>query len=513
MPSSDRSASDHSPSLSSARRALVVGAGLGGALMAGLLARRGWRVSVFERRPDPRLHGFAGGRSINLALSARGIAGLERLGVADRVLADVIPMRGRMMHAVDGSLTFQPYSKERDRAINSVSRSGLNLVLLESLADRPGVELRFSHRALDVDLDRPAVRFLDEDADAEIEAQADLVIGADGAFSAIRQRMQKQPRFDYSQSYLEHGYRELSIPPTSEGEFALDPHALHIWPRGGFMMIALPNPDRSFTCTLFWPFADAKVSFEAVRTPKEIRTTFAREFPDAMPLMPDLVEEYQRNPVGSMVTIRCGPWTHAGRVALIGDAAHAIVPFYGQGMNAAFEDGVVLDECLERHGDADLGAALADYDARRKANADAIADMALTNFIEMRDRVASKRFLLRKKFEKLLHRLLPAWYVPLYDMVSFSTIPYAEARARARRQHRIVALGLGLGFAAAAVAAITIAIALAATGTGVDRGSGSGGGGDGDAAQRAPTTQDAGAGAAADASASSRAEQGVSRIP
>lgn len=419
------------------RHVVVAGAGLGGALVACELAAMGYRVSVYERRPDPRAAGFIGGRSINLALSARGIAALERVGLTARVLADAVPMRGRMMHDVGGELAYQAYSKDPREAINSVSRGGLNVTLLEAAAAHDNVSLHFEHRCVDIEPDGSSIVF--ESEGRTVQPEADLIIGADGAFSAVRGFMQKTERFNYSQSYLEHGYKELHIPPTAAGDFAMEPNALHIWPRGGFMMIALPNADRSFTCTLFWPFRGER-SFEAIQTRSEILPFFERWFGDAIPLMPTLEDDFENNPTSSLVTVRCSPWVYRDRVVLLGDAAHAIVPFYGQGMNAAFEDCSELARCLEAH-DHDFAAALGAYDRIRKPNADAIADMALHNFIEMRDHVASPWFLAMKRFERFLHRAIPDQFTPLYNMVSFSTIPYAEARTRAARQWKNVVLG------------------------------------------------------------------------
>ncbi len=414
----------------------VVGAGLAGALLACLLGEAGREVALYERRADPREQGFAGGRSINLALSARGIRGLERAGLAAKVLADAIPMPGRMIHAPSGRLSFQPYSKNRADAINSVSRAGLNMTLLEAAGLHPNVRMHFDRRCADVDLDRPAL-LLEDSAGGVHRVEAELIIGADGAYSCVRARMQRLDRFDYSQSYLGHGYKELCIPPAPSGGFAMDPGALHIWPRGGFMMIALPNRDRSFTCTIFWPFAGPG-GFDSIRTADDVHRFFSANFPDAAPLMPTLAEDYLHHPTGSMVTVRCGPWFHSDRVVLVGDAAHAIVPFYGQGMNAAFEDCVVLAELLGGAG-GDRRAALVRYDSLRRPDADAIADLALHNFIEMRDHVASPLFRARKCAERVVHRLFPGWYLPLYNMISFSVIPYAEARRRAARQSLVLA--------------------------------------------------------------------------
>ncbi|MHC4384248.1 MAG: FAD-dependent oxidoreductase [Planctomycetota bacterium] len=395
-------------------RIAIAGAGLAGGLLACLLAEAGYEISVYERRPDPRKQGFVRGRSINLALSARGIHGLERAGLAEAVLADATPMRGRMIHSPAGRLSFQPYSKNPTDAINSVSRGGLNLALVRGAERYDNVHYHF------------------ETGDGRtVTVKTDAVIGCDGAFSVVRGQMQREDRFNYSQTYLEHGYKELTIPPTEGGEFAMEPNALHIWPRGGYMMIALPNPDRSFTCTLFWPFAGAN-SFAAVQTDEDVRLFFETHFPDAVGLMPTLAEDYQRNPIGSLVTVRCAPWFHRDKVVLVGDAAHAIVPFYGQGINAGFEGVVALAECL-RQRPSDRQAAFEAYFRQRKVNTDAIADLAVANFLEMRDRVASPGFRLKKKTQRVLHRLLPGVYTPLYNMVTFTRIPYAEARRRAER--------------------------------------------------------------------------------
>jgi kynurenine 3-monooxygenase len=415
-------------------RAVVAGAGLGGALIATQLARAGFSVEVVERRQDPRRTGRAEGRSINLALSARGLHALDQVGLRDAILKIAVPMRGRRMHAVDGTLTFQPYGTEPDQHIWSMSRGVLNQTLVEA-AEAAGANVRFGLRTTGVEPDSGVVHLEDAVTGEPSTVQGDLVVGADGAFSAVRGTFQRMERFDYAQDYLAHGYKELSIPARADGSFALEPNALHIWPRGGFMMIALPNQEGSFTCTLFLAF-EGDPSFARLRTPDDVRRFFEATFPDAVPRMPTLLEDFAENPTSSLVTVRCRPW-HRGRVVLLGDAAHAVVPFYGQGANAAFEDCVVLDACLKRHA-PDWAAAFAAYQGARKRHADALADLAIGNFLEMRDKVASRAFLLRKKTEKLLHRALPFWYVPLYSMVSFSRTPYADAVAKAARQDRIV---------------------------------------------------------------------------
>jgi len=414
----------------------IVGSGLGGTLMACYLARAGSHVDLYEKRPDPRTADQERGRSINLALSVRGIHALREIGLADTVLKASILMRGRMIHSVTGALTFQPYGKDDSEALYSVSRAGLNLTLVEAAAGYPLVRLFFGRRCTGIDLRSGAVEVLDETTHATSHIPADAVIGADGAYSAIRGQMQKQEGFNYSQDYLSHGYKELTIPAGPAGAFLLEKHALHIWPRGNFMMIALPNLDGSFTCTLFWPHQGPN-SFAALKTSSEIRSFFERQFPDAVPLLPNLKDEFLHNPTGGLVTIRCSPWHVEGRVVLLGDACHAVVPFLGQGMNAAFEDCTVLSQSLQRHA-ADWQAAFRDYEAQRRANTDALADLCVANFIEMRDKVGSKLFVLEKKLAILLHALLPRWYLPLYTMIEFTRIPYAQAVRRARWQNRLV---------------------------------------------------------------------------
>jgi kynurenine 3-monooxygenase len=429
----------------------IVGAGLAGALMACYLGRAGRRVDVYERRPDPRSHGQDRGRSINLALSVRGIQALREVGLAEEVLKDAIPMRGRMIHSPSGALAFQPYGKDDSESINSVSRAGLNLTLVNAAARFEPVRLFFDRRCTDVDPASGTLELQDSTAGATEHVEAQSVIAADGAYSAVRARLQKRERFDYSQDYQGHGYKELTIPAADGGGFRMEKHALHIWPRQSFMMIALPNLDGSFTCTLFWPY-EGQSSFAAVRTEADLFRFFERHFPDALPLMPHLAADYFGNPVGPLLTVRCRPWHVDGRVVLLGDACHAVVPFLGQGMNAVFEDCTVLDRCLAAHPD-DRAAAFRAYEQQRKENTDALADLCVDNFLEMRDRVGSRLFRLRKKFEILLHKLLGRWYLPLYTLITFTTTPYAEARRRARRQDRVVRAAL-LALAALAVALV-----------------------------------------------------------
>lgn len=419
---------------------ILVGSGLAGGLFATFLGRRGIGIELYERRPDPRAGNTVGGRSINLALSTRGIHALQQLGLADEVLEHAIPMRGRMIHDKSGELHFSPYDRDPSKCINSIGRGALNTVVIEAAQRYPNVRVKFNHRCTDVDLDAPSVQLLNLSTSQPLVASADAVIGVDGAFSAVRRSMQRLDRFEYSQSYLAHGYKELTIPPASDGAWQMEKNALHIWPRKSFMMIALPNPDGSFTCTLFWEF-DGPRSFATTSDDDDVRRFFEEEFPDAVPLMPALLDDFRENPTGSLVTIRCAPWHYGDKVALVGDAAHAVVPFYGQGMNAAFEDCVVFDECLAEFPN-DRKRAFAEYCLRRKENADALANLAVDNFIEMRDKTASRIFRAKKKLDHTLQGLLPGLYLPLYTMISFTRIPYAEASRRARRQDSIVSASL-----------------------------------------------------------------------
>ncbi len=427
-------------------RVAVVGAGLTGCLLACFLARRDVSVTLYERRPDPREGQAERGRSINLAISERGLDALRRIGLAEQVMADALPMRGRMIHPVDGPLDFQPYSATGDRAINSISRGALNNALLDAAEKAPGVTIRYEHKLTDLDPRIGAMTFETPVGPAVYEAG--VVLGADGAGSAVRAELRRAGLLAETLDFLDYGYKELSIPPV-DGEFALDPGALHIWPRGTSMMIALPNPDRSFTCTLFWP-NDGPASFASLDSPAVVRRHFEERYPDVLPLMPTLVEDYRHNPVGQLGTVHAGFWQAYGRAGLIGDAAHAIVPFYGQGANCAFEDVVELDRCLDECGGS-WADALPLFEQRRLVNTEAIARMALANFVEMRDKVASPVFRLTKTVEHALERAFPGRYVSRYELVSFSTTPYAEIERRVRLQHRVLGV---VGAAAAATAGL-----------------------------------------------------------
>jgi kynurenine 3-monooxygenase len=414
---------------------VLIGSGLAGGLLAAYLGRRGYDVDLYERRADPREGNIVGGRSINLAISTRGIHALEQIGISDEALQHAIPMRGRMIHDKSGTLHFAPYDVDPKKCINSIGRASLNTTVIQAAQRYPNVRVHFNCKCTDVDL-AEAVCHLETDT-GKLTARGDAVIGVDGAFSAVRTSMQRKiDNFQYDESYLAHGYKELTIPPAPDGSWRIERNALHIWPRKSFMMIALPNPDGSFTCTLFWEFEGPR-SFATTKTDDDVRRFFGEEFPDALPLMPTLLEDFKNNPTGSLVTIRCAPWYYRDRVCLLGDAAHAVVPFYGQGMNAAFEDCIVLDECLDKFAD-NRERAFAEYFERRKENADALADLAIGNFIEMRDKTASRAFRAKRKLDHLLEAALPGVYLPLYAMVTFTRIPYAQAARRARLQDRIL---------------------------------------------------------------------------
>lgn len=414
----------------------LIGAGLNGPLLAILLMQRGFAVEIYERRPDMRRVRMSAGRSINLALSTRGIHALQQAGLWERMRGIIIPMKGRMMHAITGELTFQPYGKNEAEVINSISRAELNIALMNA-AEEHGATIHFNQRCTGYDLKTGAIRLRNEETGEEMKREAGVVIGCDGSASSIRGEMLKLSRFNFSQQYLDYGYKELTIPAGSQGEHVLETHALHIWPRGNHMLIALPNIDGTFACILFLPFEGAD-SFAGLTAPAQVEEFFESRFPDVARLMPQLAENYFANPTGAMVTIKCSPWHVEGRALLLGDAAHAIVPFFGQGINCGFEDCTSLVELLDRHR-ADRANVFAEFERERKINTDAIADMAIENFTEMRDRVADSRFLFRKKVELALEARYPELFVPKYAMVTFHRFPYAVALARGAVQDRMLA--------------------------------------------------------------------------
>ncbi len=406
----------------------ISGAGLVGSLLSVYLAKRGHQVEVYERRPDMRRATMSAGRSINLALSDRGWKALEGVNMADPVKNIAIPMYGRMIHDEDGSQRFMPYGKQ-DQAIYSVSRGELNKLLMTEAEQSDKVNIYFDQKCTNVDLEQPALTFEDGNTQTKNTRQFSRIFGTDGAFSSVREVMMKaQKRFNYSQEFIEHGYKELHIPPGDEEPWQLYKNALHIWPRKSFMMIALPNLDGSFTVTLFLGF-NGSPSFEELQTDQAIKDFFHQYFSDAMALMPTLLEDFRNNPTDSLVTIRCNPYHYQDKACLLGDAAHAIVPFYGQGMNAGFEDCTLIDQILDQH-EGDWERIFQEVSKQRVPDGHAIADLALHNFIEMRDLVADPHFIKKRDLSRQINDLFPNEWIPLYSMVTFSHMSYAEAKKR-----------------------------------------------------------------------------------
>ncbi|MCD8528881.1 MAG: FAD-dependent monooxygenase [Chitinophagales bacterium] len=402
----------------------IAGAGLVGSMWACFLANRGYDVHVFERRSDMRKGKVDAGRSINLALSTRGWHSLKKIGMEEELLKIAIPMHGRMIHQTDGTTDFQAYGKE-GQSIYSISRGDLNMALMNKADENEHIHFHFNKRITKIDFDEKEVLYRGENNESDGTMQTDLVFGTDGAFSAVRYQLQKTPLFNYSQQYLAHGYKELSIPPNADGTHRIEKNALHIWPRKSFMLIALPNLDGSFTVTLFLQFKGA-VSFESLNSDEKIKAFFQEYFPTALKHMPDLIQDFHDNPTSSLVTVKCDPW-HYENACLLGDAAHAVVPFYGQGMNAGFEDCFVLNELVEQHHDKEWTQVFEKFSAKHSKNGHAIADLALRNFIEMRDATSDDHFLQRKKLELHLMRQFPGKYFSQYQLVTFTTVPYDVA--------------------------------------------------------------------------------------
>jgi kynurenine 3-monooxygenase len=413
----------------------IIGAGLAGALLAVLLARRGLAVTLYERRPDPRQRQPERGRSINLALAARGIRALERAGVMERVRPLGIAMRGRMVHERSGESSLQPYGQREHEVIYSVGRAELNRLLLEEALRHANVTVRFNQQCTAVDARGNRLRLRDTTTGTEHDLELAPAIATDGAGSAVRASLAAAGLLTVREQWLDHDYKELTVPPVA-GQPALETHALHIWPRGGFMLIALPNTDASFTATLFLARAGA-AGFAALDNGAAVTRFFAAQFPDAVPLLPRLVEEFAQHPQGQLGTVHAAPWHLGGQLLLLGDAAHAIVPFHGQGMNAAFEDCRVLDELFDRHDDWET--LFGEFERTRRPNTEAIAQMALENYLEMRDAVLDARFVRLKGLAMALERRFPDRFIPRYSMVMFHPeIPYAEALRRGLVQAQLL---------------------------------------------------------------------------
>jgi len=419
---------------------LIVGAGLCGSLLALRLAQRGFNVSVYEKRPDLRKVDISAGRSINLAFSDRGIKAMSLVGIQDKVEPLCIPMNGRMLHDTKGDSYLSNYSGREHEYINSISRGGLNALLLDEAENYDNVDIHFNKKCQSIDFEKTTATFYDYKTKTEFVEDADVIIGTDGAGSVLRKSyyLEKKFLFSFSQDYLTHGYKELSILPTENGDFKTYKNALHIWPRGEFMLIALPNLDGSFTVTLFLSFDEGAYNFNNLITPQLVTEFFQKEFPDALELMPNLVEDFLENPTSPLGTVKCSPWHYKGNTLLMGDAAHAIVPFYGQGMNASFEDVVEFDQVLDACED-DWETVFKTYEKIRKKDTDAIADLAIDNFHEMKDHVANPIFQEKRKLEMALEENFPEAYSSKYSLVTFNEhIGYQEAMLRGRAQDKAI---------------------------------------------------------------------------
>jgi kynurenine 3-monooxygenase len=412
----------------------VIGAGLVGSLLAILLAKKGHQVDVFERRPDLREIDLKSGRSINLTLCDRGLRVLDSIGIGSAVRELAVPVYGRFIHDVKGASVFQPYGNNNE-AIHSISRSDLNKVLLD-FASSLDINFHFNEKCLDVDLANATVEMKNLQSDQRTQHRADRIFGADGAHSVVRLQMQNKTRLNFSQQYWKQGYKELDVSATANDGWAAEKNVIHIWPRGDYMLIGFPNIDGSFTCSLHIPF-DGPLSFASLRTEEALRKLFDESFPDVVPLMPNLAEDFFTHPANPMVTIKCSPWSYQGKVALIGDAAHSIYPSYGQGANAGFEDCAVLSDYMEQYGD-DWDTLLRELEKERKPNTDAIADLCVEHFVELRDLVGDPEFLLRKEVERKINGAYPHKYKDLYSMITFTCMPYTEALRRDREQRTLI---------------------------------------------------------------------------
>lgn len=416
---------------------VIVGAGLAGSLMAIFLARRGYRVDMYERRPDSRAEPADRCRSINMTLAERGLRALNEVGILQQVLDLTVTVKGRMVHQLGGPIKFQPYGKGENEVIHAIMRKDLNIALVNHAETFPNVKIHFRRQCVRLDKQARRICFSDNQGQS-FSVQPAFVIGADGTFSTTRQQLHRGERANYNQEFLERGYKELTIDPAPGGGWRLPEHGLHVWPRGSCMLMCIANNDGSFTCTCVLPF-EGELSFASLKTEKAVREFLFGQFPDLMPLMPNAVENFMRNPPSEFITTRTNVWHYQDFCVLLGDACHTVVPFYGQGMNAAFEDCSILDQCLERHRD-DHETAFREFQHLRKRNTDALATLSVENFIELRDKVRSRNLAAKKKVDLLLADLLPGTWVPLYTLISHTSVPYAEAIERAKKQNRIARL-------------------------------------------------------------------------
>lgn len=417
------------------KKVIIVGAGLVGSLWAVYMQKAGYQVVIYERRSDIRKAEISAGKSINLALSERGWNSLKAAGIEKEIEKIAIPMSGRIMHSVEGDLTYQAYGK-KDEAIYSVSRGHLNAIMMDLAESKGNTKIHYQHQCLDANLEKGHITLKNLNTQEVFEDKADVIFAADGAFSAVRYNsMQKVDRFNFSQFYIEDGYKELLLPADENGNYQIEKNALHIWPRGRFMLIALPNEDGSFTCTLFMPFENDKYAFKQLDSDDKIEDFVKEVFPDFYEMIPNLIENWHQNPLSSMSITRCFPWT-VGKFALMGDSAHSTVPFYGQGMNAGFEDCFVMWELFNKHKDWDK--TFKEYQKIRKPDGDALQDLSLDNYYVMRDHVADEKFLLQKKIEAKIHERHPNKWIPLYSQVSFSNIRYSDAYKQGKIQEEIM---------------------------------------------------------------------------
>jgi kynurenine 3-monooxygenase len=419
------------------QRIIVAGAGLVGSLLAVYLAKKGYRVDVYDRNPDPRdaSSDARAGKAFNLTLCDRGFKALDEVGVGNLIRSISVPAYGRFVHNEQGELAYQPYGNNAE-ALYSILRSDMSRAMVEFAAEQPNVEFHFDEKCVGLSLSPLEVEFKHMRTGAQRREKAYLLFGADGAFSGVRTHLQRFHRVSYAQEFLDQGYKELNVPATATAEWVSEKNVLHMWPRGRYMLLGFPNPDGSFTCSLHMPF-EGSVSFASLQTESAVFDFFNEKFPDVVDHIPNLVEEFNRCAPNPMVTVKCSPWTLQGKVALIGDAAHVLYPYYGQGANAGFEDCAVLMECLEEFGD-DWKTVFSEYEQLRKPNMDAISEMVVEHYVEIRDLLGDPKFLLRKALERKMNQLFPDRYLPLYSMIAFTTMPYVEALRIEREQRSMI---------------------------------------------------------------------------